>query len=90
VPSPRTTDPLALLDALNTQQVEYIVVGGAAAVLHGAPVSTQDLEEARRIRVLDLPTLIQIKATTGRRRDRIVLPILQKLLVLQKLLARRK
>ena len=160
--SARTTDPLALLDALNGGKVEYIVVGGAAAVLHGAPVSTQDLDivyrltrtnvrrlkrvldqlhavvreptarnlkpdeshlqaagqirlitdcgpldllgrlhdgrsydellvrselvgdRTREVRVVDLATLISIKATTGRRRDRLVLPILRELLTRRK------
>jgi len=154
----KTTDPLALLDALNADGVEYLVVGGAAAVLHGAPVTTQDLDivhritqenlsrlqrcllrlhavvrepgrrglvpdqamlqaggqvrlltdygpldvlgrlhdgrdyddlvghselvgdATRRIRVIDLITLIQIKAGTKRRRDRLVLPILRAIL----------
>ena len=154
----KTTDPLALLDALNADGVEYLVVGGAAAVLHGAPVTTQGLDivhritqenlsrlqrcllrlhavvrepgrrglvpdqamlqaggqvrlltdygpldvlgrlhdgrdyddlvghselvgdATRRIRVIDLITLIQIKAGTKRRRDRLVLPILRAIL----------
>src|SRR5262249_5332084 len=44
VSTPKITDPLALLDALNAAKVEYIVVGGAAVILHGAPVTTQDLD----------------------------------------------
>jgi hypothetical protein len=158
VPTAKTSDPLALLDALNADGVEYLVVGGSAAVLHGAPVTTQDLDivdrltaeninrlqrclsrlhavirepgtrglvpnqsmlqaggqlrlmtdfgpldvlghlhdgrdyddlvahselvgdARRRIRVIDLATLIEIKAGTKRRRDRLVLPILRALL----------
>lgn len=38
------TDFLALLRTLNEREVEFIVVGGVAAVLHGAPVSTFDLD----------------------------------------------
>jgi hypothetical protein len=38
------TDFLALLRTLNGHGVDYIVVGGVAAVLHGAPVSTFDLD----------------------------------------------
>jgi hypothetical protein len=37
-------------------------------------------DTARRVRVIDLATLIQIKAGTKRRRDRLVLPILRALL----------
>jgi hypothetical protein len=92
VSRPRPTDPLALLDALNAAGVEYVVIGGAAAVLHGAPVTTQDLDivhrltpeeihdAEHRVRVVDLPTLIEIKGGTRRMRDRIVLPILEELL----------
>jgi hypothetical protein len=49
VSKPRPTDPLALLDALNAAGVEYVVIGGAAAVLHGAPVTTQDLDIVHRL-----------------------------------------
>jgi hypothetical protein len=158
VSKPSPTDPLALLDALNAAGVEYIVIGGAAAVLHGAPVATQDLDivhrltpanaarlgrvlgaihatvrepgsrhlepdaalllaggqlrlitdfgpldvlgrlhdgrsyddllsrseevrdSERHVRIVDLPTLIEIKGGTGRRRDRLVVPILQEVL----------
>lgn len=158
MPHPRQADLAALIDALLAGGVEFIVVGGAAAVLHGAPTTTIDLDivhrrtpenverlaevlsdldavhrdlagrvirparEAlagegqlnlstalgpldplcrlhdgrgydellphsiiltdgdRQIRVVDLPTLITIKASTGRARDRMVLPLLGALL----------
>lgn len=151
---PEEADLESLLDALGRAGVEFIVVGGAAAVLHGAPVATQDLDivprtdaknidrlmalltelDARvrdlagrevrpdpavlrgigqialttrrgpldllcrlhdgrdysallphtvevtdgslRLRVIDLPTLIGIKSSTGRARDRLLLPLL--------------
>jgi hypothetical protein len=38
------TDLLALLRTLTKHQVEYLVVGGVAGVLHGAPISTFDLD----------------------------------------------
>lgn len=41
---PPTADIEALLRALVSADVEFIVVGGAAAVIHGAPVTTQDLD----------------------------------------------
>ena len=147
-----------LLRALGQREIEFVVVGGIAAVLHGAPTTTHDLDivpeqsepnlerlmtvlrdhhalvrdpagrrlepnpaalrgrgqlqlvtdlgpldilcrlhdgrgyvelaphcvamEAGdlRIRVIDLPTLIQIKSSTGRARDRIVVPLLLALL----------
>ncbi len=38
-----------ILELLNKHEVEYIVVGGVAAVIHGAPVSTFDLDAVFRI-----------------------------------------
>lgn len=148
---PARADLDALVQALLGANVEFIVVGGAAAVLHGAPITTQDLDIVHRrtpdnvrrlldvlgtldatfrgrdirpsaellsgtgqlnlstalgpldplcalhdgrgydellphsqvltdgsseIRVLDLETLISVKAGTGRARDKLVLPIL--------------
>lgn len=45
---PKTADLEALLDALVAGGVEFIVVGGAAAVLHGAPLTTVDLDIVHR------------------------------------------
>jgi hypothetical protein len=148
---PTQADLDALIQALLGASIEFIVVGGAAAVLHGAPITTQDLDIVHRrttenvqrltqllaeldatfrgrnlrpsaellagsgqlnlstnlgpldplcvlhdgrgyeellphttvltdgssmIRVLDLETLIDVKAATGRARDKLVLPIL--------------
>ncbi|MEO8704436.1 MAG: hypothetical protein ABI867_30565 [Kofleriaceae bacterium] len=152
---PATADLEALLRALHEASVELIVVGGAAAVIHGAPITTQDLdivprqhpgdaerllgaltsldtrfrpirpdrdieptlehltgsgqlnlitrygpldvllrlhdargydelvahsreiiEGALRVRVIDLDTLIEIKRSTGRARDALVIPLL--------------
>jgi hypothetical protein len=142
-----TVDLEGLLRALYAQEIAFVIVGGAAAVLHGAPTTTQDLDivpeqsEANldrllallqahetvvrdplrgrgqlqlltdlgpldvlcrlhdgrgyedlaprsvtieagdlRLRVLDLPTLIEVKSTTGRVRDRMVVPLLLALL----------
>lgn len=145
----------ALLDELASAGIEFIVVGGAAGVIHGAPVTTKDLDIVHRrspeniarlmkvlgdigahfwpdlaqrhlppresdlagrgqlnlqtrmgrldvlcelndqrgyeellahteevlmgtalVRLLDLPTLIEVKAAAGRIKDRIVLPAL--------------
>jgi hypothetical protein len=44
VPRPAIADLEALIRALVTSGIELIVVGGAAAVIHGAPVTTQDLD----------------------------------------------
>jgi hypothetical protein len=48
VPKPKTADLEALLEALVHGGVEFVVVGGAAAVLHGAPVTTVDLDIVHR------------------------------------------
>jgi hypothetical protein len=156
MPSPPSAADLpALLAKLCDAGVEFIIVGGAAAVVQGAPITTNDLDivhrrtpenvarllevllkldatmrydlanrglrptaemlagkgqinlstslgpidplceldegigyeellahsqsvidEGRPLRVLDLPTLIAVKAKAGRPKDRIVLPIL--------------
>ena len=154
---PREADLDALLQALVDAGVEFIVVGGAAAVLHGAPTATQDLDIVHRrtpenvdrlftmlerldayfrepgqrrlrpdrghlagegqlnlstalgpldplcrlhdgrgfdelvthtvvfedgvmqLRVLDLDTLIEVKAATGREKDKLVVPVLMAL-----------
>ncbi len=38
-----------ILDVLNQHQVEYIIVGGVAAVIHGAPTTTFDLDTLVRV-----------------------------------------
>jgi len=154
VSRPKQADIEALLQALLDAQVDFIVVGGVAAVLHGAPITTQDLDivhsrapdnvrrlltllerldaifrdpagrvlrpsaealsgdgqlnlwtdlgpldplcrlhdgrdyldllassivlsdDSLNVRVVDLPTLIEIKSTTGRARDNLTVPIL--------------
>jgi hypothetical protein len=45
---PKQADLAALIENLTSAGVEYIVVGGAAAVLHGAPTSTIDLDIVHR------------------------------------------
>jgi hypothetical protein len=155
VTHPKLTDLAALIDALLAGQIEFIVVGGASAILHGALAMTQDLDVVhnmapanvarlaaeldaivrdpgerhlrpqpehlsgggqlnllttlgpldllgrlhdgrgydellphsemlsdgeRHVRVVDLPTLIEIKTGTGRAKDRLVVPLLLALL----------
>jgi hypothetical protein len=41
---PRQVDLVALLRALTEGGIDFIVVGGGAAVLHGAPITTFDLD----------------------------------------------
>jgi len=48
MPSPGSADVGELLRRLADAGVEFIVVGGAAAVLHGAPITTEDLDIVHR------------------------------------------
>jgi hypothetical protein len=58
-----------LLQSLVDGEVDFIVVGGVAAVLEGAPVSTFDLE-----------TLIATKEAANRPKDRATLDLLRQIL----------
>ena len=48
MPSPTDADVGELIRRLVDAGVEFIVVGGAAAVLHGAPITTEDLDIVHR------------------------------------------
>ena len=48
---PSEADLEGLLRALGRGGVDFVLVGGAAAVLHGAPTTTQDLDIVRLFRV---------------------------------------
>jgi hypothetical protein len=60
VPRPATADLEALLRALGDARIEYLVVGGAAAVIHGAPITTQDLDIVPRQRPDDVQRLLAL------------------------------
>jgi len=45
---PRQADLESLLGELGAAGVEFILVGGAAAVVHGAPIATQDVDVVHR------------------------------------------
>ncbi len=69
MPGTRTTpDYLALLKALTAHGIDFIVVGGVCAVLHGAPVATFDLDvvHSRSPENIDrlLKALAELKATS--------------------------
>lgn len=57
MPHPRTADLEALLRALVDAGIAFVVVGGAAAVIHGAPTSTQDLDIVPRQSTGDIERL---------------------------------
>ena len=41
---PRVADLSALLEALSKANIDFIVVGGLAAVAQGAPITTMDMD----------------------------------------------
>lgn len=49
-----------ILEALERHGVEYVVVGGVAAVLHGAPVSTFDLDALVRVSESNAGRLLKV------------------------------
>ena len=57
---PKQADLESLLDALAGAGIEFIVVGGAAAVLHGAPVTTQDVDIVPRTDEGNINRLMEI------------------------------
>lgn len=59
---PATADLEALIRALADAGVEMIVVGGAAAVIHGAPITTQDLDVVPRLGPGDVERLVAVLA----------------------------
>lgn len=75
---PRQADLEGLLGALTQGGVEFVVVGGTAAVLHGAPTSTLDLDivprwdDANLGRLLDV--LVGLEAKVRDSAGRSVLP----------------
>ncbi|MCP4447454.1 MAG: hypothetical protein GY811_19250 [Myxococcales bacterium] len=54
---PKVTDLEALLESLAGAGLEFVVVGGVAAVLHGAPVTTLDLDIVPRQSVENIERL---------------------------------
>jgi hypothetical protein len=49
-----------LIEALRAGGVEFVVVGGVAAVLHGAPVTTQDLDIVPRVSEENIAKLVAV------------------------------
>lgn len=48
MPHPKEADIAELIRALVEARVEFIVVGGAAALIHGVPLTTEDLDIVHR------------------------------------------
>ena len=47
-----------ILEVLNKHRVEYIVVGGVAAVIHGAPMTTFDLDALVKVNASNAERLV--------------------------------
>lgn len=75
---PQSTDLSGLLQGLNEAGIEYIVVGGLAAVIQGAPVTTFDLDIVHRRTDQNIKNLIEflktVSAIQRRPDDKIVFP----------------
>lgn len=41
-------DPLAMCRILNEESVEYVILGGFGAIIHGSPLTTRDLDVVPR------------------------------------------
>ena len=54
-----------LLEELCASGVEFIVIGGAAGVLHGAPVTTMDLDIVHRQTPENIAKLLQVLLKLG-------------------------
>jgi len=57
---PSAADLPALLAALCDAGVEFIVVGGAAGVIHGAPITTNDLDIVHRRTEANVERLLRV------------------------------
>jgi len=74
-------DTRRIVEALETERVEYVVVGGIALFLHGSGHPTFDIdicydraaENLDRVRVMSLDDLEKSKRAAGRRKDLLAL-----------------
>jgi hypothetical protein len=55
---PRQPDYVAILQTLIKHQVDFIVIGGVCAILHGAPLMTQDVDIVHSRAPDNLPRLL--------------------------------
>jgi predicted nucleotidyltransferase len=58
VPPPTKFDFRAILRVLNAHDVDFIVIGGVCAALHGSPVATHDLDVVHRRNELNLSRIL--------------------------------
>ena len=76
---PSGPDLSALLEGLIEADIQFILVGGLAAVIQGAPVTTMEFR-GHVIRVLDLKTLVDFKKSSKDSKDKRRLPVLKETL----------
>jgi len=67
VTPPSTPDYVELLRHLASHRIEFIIVGGVCAVLHGAPVATFDLDIVHRRTPENVDRLIEALAAIDAR-----------------------
>jgi hypothetical protein len=78
---PTAVNLSAILEGLLEADIKFILVGGLAAVVQGAPVTTMEIEfRGHAIRVLDLKMLIEPKRTSNDLKDKRRLPVLEETL----------
>ena len=65
--------PERILGVLAAHGVRSILIGGFAAVIHGSPYVTIDVD------VASLADVIRSKEAAGREKDRLVLPVLRRI-----------
>src|SRR5580692_4152356 len=58
MPSSLPPDYLAILQTLAKHEVDFIVIGGVCAILHGAPLMTQDVDIVHSRAPENLPRLL--------------------------------
>ena len=82
MPKPNV-DYVAILKTLRSHRVDFVVVGGVCAVLHGAPLATFDLDVVHCREPHNLARLmaaLEEKEETGQEKDKAALPVLRRVL----------
>jgi len=60
-------DPIRILDVLNRHGVEYVVIGGIAAMLQGSPTNTYDLDVCYKRDKKNINALVEALRELGAR-----------------------
>ena len=80
-------DPESMLRVLEAHSVDYVLIGGLAATLHGSPLRTGDADICPATKLQNLQRLaaalvdiIRSKESADREKNRVALPTLRALL----------